>query len=52
MVSDIDRTCRIAVYSINATDPENVLIDRVGRLPLERGNINVKYGQMDIDSAC
>jgi hypothetical protein len=34
--SDIDRSCRLVVYAIDASDIDNVMIEKVGRLPLER----------------
>lgn len=35
-ISDIDRSCRIVVYAIDASNIENVTIEKIGRLPLER----------------
>lgn len=35
-ISDIDRSCRIVIYEIDASNIDNVTIDKVGRLPLER----------------
>lgn len=34
--SDIDRVCRIIVYSIDASNPLKASIKLVGRLPLDR----------------
>ncbi|KAI9259708.1 mono-functional DNA-alkylating methyl methanesulfonate N-term-domain-containing protein [Helicostylum pulchrum] len=34
--NDIDRSCRIVIYEIDASNIDNVTIDKVGRLPLER----------------
>lgn len=36
--SDVDRVCRIIVYAIDASDINNVIVEQVGRLPLERSN--------------
>lgn len=34
--NDVDRVCRIIVYAIDASDINNVIVEQVGRLPLER----------------
>ena len=33
--SDVDHQCRTIVYSIDASNAEDVLIERIGRLPLD-----------------
>ncbi|CAO3681959.1 unnamed protein product [Umbelopsis ramanniana] len=33
---DVEMVCRIVVYAIDTSDPENMTIERCGRLPLER----------------
>jgi hypothetical protein len=37
--SDIERLCRLVIYSIDASDVENVTIEKIGRLPLEKSKI-------------
>lgn len=39
-LSDIDRSCRIVVYAIDASNIENVTIEKIGRLPLERSKVH------------
>ncbi|KAG2221761.1 hypothetical protein INT45_003401 [Circinella minor] len=33
--SDVDHQCRTIVYSIDASNPQDILIERIGRLPLD-----------------
>lgn len=37
--SDIERLCRLVIYEINASNLEDVTIEKIGRLPLEKSNI-------------
>ncbi|KAI8381451.1 uncharacterized protein BYT42DRAFT_634697 [Radiomyces spectabilis] len=34
--NDIERLCRVIVYIIDASNPDDVIVRRIGRLPLER----------------
>lgn len=43
--SDIDRSCRLVVYAIDASDIGNVMIEKVGRLPLERSKYTKWYNE-------
>lgn len=38
VISDVEMVCRLVIYAIDTSDPENMTIERCGRLPLERGN--------------
>jgi hypothetical protein len=44
VISDVEMVCRLVVYAIDTSDPENMTIERCGRLPLERGNTCAAVG--------
>lgn len=33
--SDVEVKCWISIYAIDATNPDDVLVERIGRLPLD-----------------
>jgi hypothetical protein len=39
--NDTERLCKLVVYAINASDMDNVIVERLGRLPLEKSEMPV-----------
>jgi hypothetical protein len=39
LYSDIELVCRIVAYAIDTSNPENMTIERYGRLPIDQGMI-------------